>query len=133
MEKGKMRARHIMLYTLCVGIAAPLVMMTGIFVSGPAGISGSAIEGYFAIGAIIAILAGGGISIMGFNFKVPAVLSAYLGLYTGCSTMMVTLTAQMIKPWEVAAIFSGVFGVLFIVVGVFGAMEIAGGPHGAME
>lgn len=128
-----MRARDIMLYTLCVGIAAPLVVLTGIFSSGPQGISTGEITSIFGISAIIAVLAGGGISIMGFNFKVPAVLSAYFGLYAGCAAMMITLTAQIIQPTEVAAIFSTVFTTLFVVVGVFGALEIAGGPHGPME
>lgn len=121
-----------MLFTICVGLAAPLVMLTGIFSSGPQGVSTGIVEALFA-SLIISGLAAGGVSIMGFNFKVPAVIMAYLALYVGCSAMMVTLIAQMIKPVEVAAIFSGVFVALFAVVGVFGAIEIAGGAHGPME
>lgn len=128
-----MRARDIMLFVICVGLAAPLVMMTGIFSSGPQGVSTSAITGYFGISAIVAGIAAGGVSIMGWSFKVPAVLTAYLGLYTGCSAIMITLIAQILQPIEVAAIFSGVFIALFTVVGVFGALEIAGGAHGPME
>ena len=122
-----------MLFTICVGLAAPLVMMTGIFSAGPQGTSTSVITGYFGISAIVAGLAGGGVSIMGWSFKVPAVLTAYLGLYVGCSSIMITMIAQMIKPVEVATIFSGVFIALFTVVGVFGALEIAGGAHGPFE
>lgn len=128
-----MRARDIMLFVICIGVAAPLITLTGIFSTGPAGVSTGEIMGYFAAGTIIAALAGGGVSIMGWSFKVPAVLTAYLAIYVGCTAMMTSLIAQIIQPWEVAAVFSTVFIALFAVVGVFGALEIAGGPHGPME
>jgi len=127
-----MRARDIALYTICVAIAAPLIAMTGIFSTGPAGVDISTIASTFGVSVVIGILAAGGVSIMGWSFKVPAVLTSFLGIYVFCSTLIVTLTAQMIPNWEIAAIFSGVFVTLFAVVGYFAALEIAGGAHGTM-
>lgn len=127
-----MRARDISLYLICVAVAAPLIAMTGIWITGPEGMGTSAIASVFTVSIVIGILAAGGVSIMGWSFKVPAVLTAFLGIYVFCSTMMVTLIGQMIHPWEIAAIFSGVLITLFAVVGYFAALEIAGGAHGPM-
>ena len=132
-----MRARDISLAVICIGVAAPLVMMTDIFSAGPEGVSSDFIKNAFLVAGsagVVALLIGGGATIMGFSFKVPAVLGAFLIIYTFCSTLLVTITAQMlaIAGWEIAAIFSGVFVALLAVVGVFAALEIAGGPHGPM-
>jgi len=127
-----MRARDISLYVICVAIAAPLIAMTGIFATGPAGMDVSTIASIFGVSVVIGILAAGGVSIMGWSFKVPAVLTSFLGIYVFCSTLIVTLTAQMIQNWQIAAVFSGVFVTLFAVVGYFAALEIAGGAHGPM-
>lgn len=138
MEAREVRARDIALYTICIAIAAPLVVMTGIFSTGPAGMDVSAISAIFGVSVVIGILAAGGVSIMGWSFKVPAVLTSFLGIYVFCSTLIVTLTGQMIAgmgtdyAWAIAAIFSTVFITLFAVVGYFAALEIAGGAHGPM-
>lgn len=126
-----MRARDISLFVICVSLAIPLIAMTDIF-AGPTGGSTGSIMAIFAVGAVVGILAAGGVSIMGWSFKVPAVLTAFLAIYGFSATMITTLTLQIIKPIEVAAIFSGVFIALFAVVGYFAALEIAGGPHGPM-
>ncbi len=130
-----MRARDISLFVVCVAIAAPLVILTGIFSAGPEGASSGSIVSAFGVSAVVGALAAGGTSIMGFSFKVPAVLGAFLVIYVFCSALLVTLTGQMLaitnpaSP-EIAVIFSGVFVTLFAVVGYFAALEIAGGPHG---
>jgi hypothetical protein len=128
-----MRARDIALYVICIAIAAPLVTMTGIFSAGPAGENISTLQSSFVVSAVVGILAAGGVSIMGWTFKTPAVLTAFLGIYVFCSSLIVTLTAQMIPNSGIAAIFSTVFVTLFAVVGYFAALEIAGGPHGPFE
>lgn len=128
-----MRARDISLFVICVAIAAPLVLMTDIFSSGPAGADAESIKSYFAVGVVVGALMAGGASILGFSFKVPAVLSAFFIGYTFCATLLTTLTAQMIPQAEIAATFSLVLVALFAVVGYFAALEIAGGPHGPME
>lgn len=133
-----MRARDISLFVICVAIAAPLIIMTDIFSGGPEGVSSGDITSTFLVSAVVATLAAGGTSIMGFSFKVPAVLGAFLVIYIFCSALLVTLTGQMLaitnpaSP-EIAMIFSGVFVALFAVVGYFAALEIAGGPHGPYE
>lgn len=129
-EEEQMRARDISLFVICVAIAAPLVMMTGVFSAGPAGADVSTITSAFIVSFIVGVLAAGGATIMGFSFKVPAVLTGFLAIYTFCSTLIVTLTGQMIPVWEVAVTFSGVLVAMFAVVGYFAALEIAGGPHG---
>jgi len=128
-----MRARDFSLYLICVALATPLVMLTGVFSAGPEGVGTSAILSTFGVAAVIGMLAAGGVSIMGWSFKVPAVLTAFGAIYIFCAAMMTTMVAQMIRPWEVAAVFSGVFVALFAVVGYFAALEIAGGAHGPME
>lgn len=127
-----MRARDISLFVICIAIAAPLVMATGIFSSGPEGADVTTIGSAFVVSTVVGVLAAGGATIMGFSFKVPAVLTAFLAIYVFCSTLIVTLTGQMIPKAEVAATFSMVLVALFAVVGYFAALEIAGGPHGPM-
>lgn len=136
-EKG-MRARDISLFVVCIAIAAPLIMLTDVYSSGPAGTDTSEITSIFVVSVVVGLLAAGGASILGFSFKTPAVLTAFLGIYVFCSALLVTMTGQMFavanpaSP-EIAVIFSGVFTALFAVVGYFAALEIAGGPHGPME
>lgn len=128
-----MRARDISLFVICVAISAPLIATTGIWSSGPAGVDASSVISMFSVSAVVGILAAGGVSIMGWSFKVPAVLTSFMTIYVFCAGMLTTMVAQMIRPWEVAATFSTVFAALFAVVGYFAALEIAGGPHGGME
>ena len=128
-----MRARDISLFVICVAISAPLIATTGVWSSNPAGADYTTIAGMFSVSALVGVLAAGGVSIMGWSFKVPAVLTSFMLVYSFCATMLVTLIGQMIHPWEVAVIFAGVFTTLFAVVGYFAALEIAGGPHGGME
>jgi len=129
------RARDISLFVICIAIAAPLVMMTGIFSSGPEGSSTSSIESRFIVSVVVGLLAAGGASIMGFSFKMPAVLGGFLAIYSFCSGLLVTMTFQMLGlvAWGIAVIFSGVFTALLTVIGYFAALEIAGGPHGPFE
>lgn len=134
-----MRARDIMLYAICVSIAAPLIVMTCIFGAGPGGTNIGLIKSKVEVSLVIGILAAGGVSIMGWSFKVPAVLTAFLTIYVFSVGMIETLTIQMIMgigteyAGEIAAVFSGVFLALFAVVGYFAALEIAGGAHGPFE
>jgi len=112
--------------------------MTGIFTSGPAGVSSDYVRNAFLVGGaagIVTILAAGGTSIMGFSFKVPAVLGAFLVIYIFCAALITTLVGQMlaIAGAGISAVFSGVFIALFAVLGYLAAMEIAGGPMGPME
>lgn len=128
MEARQVRARDVSLFVICVAIAAPLIMMTGIFGTGPAG--GTGIESAFVVGVVVATLAAGGVSVMGWSFKTPAVLFAFGTIYVFSAALMTTMVAQLIRPAEVAAIFVGVFLTLFAVIGVWAALEIAGGAHG---
>jgi hypothetical protein len=126
------RAREISLFVICVAIAAPLIGMSEVFMGTPDGTDISAVTSVFTVSTVIGILAGGGVSILGFSFKVPAVLSAFLGIYIFSTALLDTLVLQMIQPWEVGATFAGVFAALFAVVGYYAALEIAGGAHGPM-
>jgi len=133
-----MRARDVSLFVICVGISAPLIMMTGIFSAGPEGFSTDYIRNAFVVGGaagVITMLAAGGTSIMGYSFKVPAVLGAFLTIYVFCVGLITTLVGQMfaLVGAGIAAIFSGLFIALFAVLGYFAALEIAGGPHGPFE
>jgi hypothetical protein len=131
-EEEKMRARDISMFVICVALAAPLVTMTGVFGAGPV-IGPVNLSATFAVSGVVGVLIGGGLSIMGWSFKVPVVLTLFGSVYAFSSTLIVTLVAQMIRPWEVGTVFSAVFVALFMVVGYFAALELAGGPHGIME
>jgi len=130
-----MRARDISLFVICMSIAAPLIMMTDIFSAGPAGADVSTIASTFGVSAVVGVLAAGGAAVLGFQFKLPAVLTAFLSAYVFSSGLLVTLTAQMLSPWGwgISGTFSTVLTALFAVVGYYAALEIAGGPHGPME
>lgn len=128
-----MRWREIATFIICVGLAAPLVAAMGIF-PGSEGISGSTIMTTFGVSAVVAILMGGGVSILGFSFKVPAVLSTFGTIYAAVTGFLTGLIAQLVRPWEVGVTISfGVLLPLLAVVGYFAALEIAGGAHGVME
>lgn len=127
-----MRARDVMLYVICVNIAAPIVLNMGVFSMGPAGTS-SEILVFTTIAGAIALLVGGGVSLLLFNFKIPSVLTVYAGMFIGSGTMLATLILQLVSPVEVAIAVDGVLVFLFGIIGVLGAMEIAGGAHGPME
>ena len=129
-----MRARDLSLFVICIAIVAPLVMMTGVYSAGPLGTSAESIKSFFSVGVIVGMLAAGGMAIIGFSFKLPAVLMAFSGMYTFCTGLLTMLIGQMmaIVRVEIAAIFSPVFIALFFVIGYFAALEIAGGPHGPM-
>jgi len=131
-----MRAREVSMYVICVAMAAPLVTMTGVFSAGPSGVTAEYVKNAFMVSGVVGVLASGGASIMGFSFKVPAVLTAFVGVYAFSAALLTTLVGQLIAgftgAWDVAATFSGVFTAIFAVLGYYAALEIAGGPHGPM-
>lgn len=126
-----MRARDIMLYIICVNVAAPIVLNMGIYAGGPGGTSMDALT-YTTISIAIGLLAAGGVSVFAYNFKVPAILTVYSTMYVGSGTMLGALIIQIVPQFEIAAGINVTLGILLGVIGVFGAMEIAGGPHGPM-
>jgi hypothetical protein len=126
-----MRARDIMLYIICVNVAAPIVLNMGIYVGGPAGTSTDTLV-YTTISIAIGLLAAGGVSVFAYNFKIPAILTVYSAMYVGSGTMLGVLILQIVPQIEIAAGINVMLGILLGVIGVFGAMEISGGPHGPM-
>lgn len=128
-----MIARNIMLFIICVNVAAPIVALMGIYTGGPAGTSSDAVGlNYVTMAFAIGLLAAGGTTILLFNVRIPAILGVFTVMYVASVVMMTTLIAQMIQPFDVALIVSGVFVALAGIAGVLGAMEISGGPHGPM-
>jgi len=129
-----MRMSDIMFFIFSVNIAAFLVSVTGIFNAGP---EGSGLSGYYfdiaAVAGVAAILAAGGVSVMGWSFKVPAVISAISAFYLWSVVMMDVLIVQIVQPIGVAGIFVTMFTVIAAVVGIMGLIQIAGGAHGPME
>ncbi len=126
-----MRARDMMLFVICVSVAAPVVLNMGVFSTGPAGADNSVLV-FTTIAGAVGLLVGGGVSLLLFNFKIPSVLTVYSAMFIGSGTMMTTLIAQMVQPPEIAAAVAGLFILLSGIIGVLGAMEIAGGAHGPM-
>lgn len=122
-----MRASDIMFFVLCFNIAAPLVAATGIFGAGPAG--AAALGGYFVWGAAAAALAAGGVSVMGFSFKIPAVITVFGAMYGASVALMGTLLYQLSIP----VLIVGAITSISAVVGIVGIIQIAGGAHGPME
>jgi len=127
-----MRARDMMLFVICVSVAAPIVLTMGIYSGGPVGTDVNAIE-YVSISLAVGLLSGGGISALSFNVRIPSILIVYSAMYIGSVSMMSTLILQMVQPFDVAVTVSGVMVTLAGIIGVLGAMEISGGPHGGME
>ena len=129
-----MRMSDIMFFIFSVNIAAFLVSVTGIFNAGP---EGKGLGGdYFVIAAVTGVataLAVGGVSVMGWSFKIPAVISIISAFYIWSIVMMDALIVQIIQPIEVAGTFVTVFTIIATVVGIMGLIQIAGGAHGTME
>jgi len=126
-----MRMTEIFWFIICFNIAIPLVAATGIFGTGPEGTS--IISDYLTIAAAATALAVGGVSIMGWSFKVPAVITVLAAIYAASIAGMDVLIAQIIQPASIAATFAGVFTTIAAIVGVLGLIQIAGGAHGPME
>lgn len=132
-----MRAREISLFVICLSLAIPLISMTEIYASGPAGLS---LEGMItnilisiSVSAVVLLLLGGGVSVAGFSFRVPAVLSGFMVIYSFSATLLTTTVKQIIQPSDLGTMFAAVFGVLFIIIGYYAALEIAGSSHGPMQ
>lgn len=121
-----MRASEIALYVICFNAATALLVPTGIFPTGPQGTGATSTS--FMLAVAIGALSLGGVSILGFSFKVPAVITFYGGMCLACITMMSTLLYQMHVPGEI-------IGTLVFIVGlvdVLALIQIAGGAHGPM-
>lgn len=122
-----MRASEIALYVICFNAATALLAPTGIFGTGPEGTEVTST--YFVLALAIGALSLGGVSILGFSFKVPAVITFFGGICLACITMMGTLLYQMHVPGEIITTLVFIVGV----VDVIALIQIAGGAHGPMD
>lgn len=126
-----MRATEILLFVICFNVSIPLVAATGIFGAGPSGTS--ILNEYFLWGAAAAALTVGGISVMGWSFKIPAVITVFASLYGASVAALDVLILQIIQPASVAATFAGATTFICTVVGVLGILQIAGGAFEPMK
>lgn len=122
-----MRATEILLFVICFNVACPLVGLTGIFGVGPEGTD--IISSYLVWGAAAAALAATGVSILGFSFKLPAVITIFASIYGASVAGMGTLLIQLHIPVEII----GALVSITMIVGIIGILQISGGAHGPMD
>lgn len=132
-----MRAVEIMLFVICFNVAAPLVGLTGIFGVGPGGTD--IISSYLMWGVAAAALAATGVSIMGFSFKLPAVITIFGSIYGASVAGMGTLLLQILATGATGAdlanitILIATIVTIVTIVGILGILQISGGAHGPMD
>lgn len=120
-----------MWFIICFNLSAILIAPTMIFNVGPSGTS--ILSDYFVLTAAATALAVGGVSVMGWSFKIPAAITVFGAIYAASIAGMNILLFQIIHPWEVAVIISGVLDTLTAIIGVVGILQLAGGPFASME
>ena len=130
-EAVDLRAAEILLFVICFNVSIPLVAATGIFGAGPSGTS--ILNEYLVWGVAASALTVGGISVMGWSFKVPAVITVFASVYGASVAALDVLILQIIQPHDVALVFAGAITFVCTVVGVLGILQIAGGAFGPMD
>lgn len=132
-----MRALDICYFIICFNFAVILVAQTKIFGAGPVGTDIGNLM--ILIGLAVGALTVGGVSIMGWSFKTPAVIGVFAGIYAASVAMLDVLIAQIIgaipdpNASAIATTFVMLFTTLCTIIGVQGAMQLAGGAFGPME
>ena len=119
-----MKAYEISLFVVALAAATMLLVPTGIF-----NISQVSIQNLFNVAVIVNILVGGGITIMGFVFKLQAALIVFATLYGITVSTTSTLLFAFGVPNEINAVITS----LLAFIGAWAAYQMAGGAMGAAE